>query len=76
MHTVFLHAWADILAQWCWIRVIDVSVRSGGHAGNFIAHIETCARKPVCMHIIFSRALDYISGCIHARTFKPGMKPL
>ena len=32
------------------------------------------ARRLVCMHTKFLRALDHISDCIHARTFKHGMK--
>ena len=43
---------------------------------TFLSTYHYQARKLVCVHIKFLRAQAYISGCIHARTFKLGMKHL
>ena len=53
IHTVFLRVWAHIMAKLCWIRVSEVSMRSGGYAGHFLTHIEACACKLVCRHTVF-----------------------
>ena len=53
INTVFLRVWAHIMAKLCWIRVNEVSMRSGGYAGHFLTHIEACACKLVCRHTVF-----------------------
>ena len=45
MHASFLHTWAYILAKIGQIREDEVYTELGGHAGHFVAHLLTLARK-------------------------------
>ena len=62
MHALFLHAQANISAEFRELRDIKVSMESGDHAGPLLAHNMNLARKLVCMHAMCLCAQAHISA--------------
>ena len=65
MHATFLRAQTHILAKFCWIREIKVSMESVGHAVHVCVHNMTQANKLICILAIFLHARAHNSAKLH-----------